>query len=138
MHSPLAALTLAVALIASAPARADVDVHINVGPPPPVVVFESQPPVVLIPQTHVYYVPAATGYDMYRYGHHWYINREGYWYRSNGYRGPFKLVAPRHVPHAIVVVPSGYRHHPVHPHGGPPGHHKHSKHRKHHAPEDDD
>jgi hypothetical protein len=106
-------------------AIADVDVHVNVGvPPPPVVVYETQPEVVLVPRTQVYYVPGAADYDFYRYGGYWYINRGGYWYRGRSYRGPFAAIAFARVPHEIVVVPGAYHHHPFHPphpHGGPPG-----------------
>ena len=105
-------------------ADAHVDVHIGVGiPPPPAVVFEHEPEVVLVPRTHVYYVPSVD-YDFYRYGGYWYINRGGYWYRGGSYRGPFVSIGFERVPHEIVVVPGKYHHHPFHPphpHGGPPG-----------------
>ena len=93
---------------------AGVDIHISV-PPPPHVVFEAAPQVVIVPQTRVEYVPVATDYDMYRYGKYWYINSNGYWYRSHSYKGPFRYVEYRSLPHAVVVVPAEYRHHPIHP-----------------------
>jgi hypothetical protein len=131
---------LATTLIATVYARqglAGVDVSVNIGlPAPPVVVFPAPPAVVVIPGTRVYYVQAATEYDMYRLGVYWYINQDGYWYRSRRYRGPFKLVAYHRVPRQIVVVPVEYRHHPLHPshpHGGPPGHLKHFRHGKGHG-----
>jgi hypothetical protein len=111
-------------------AQVDVDIHIGV-PVPPVVVFHSEPEVVVVPRTSVYYVPAVTEYDMYRFGPYWYINRDGYWYRAKAYRGPFNGVEYNHVPREIVVVPSEYRHHPRHPRGGPPGHRKHKGHGNH-------
>jgi hypothetical protein len=111
-------------------ADVDVDVHIGI-PPPPAIVFDTEPEVVVVPQTQVYYVPRVVEYDMYRYGKYWYVNREGHWYRSHGYRGPFKHVEFRHVPQVIVGVPVEYRHHPRHP-----ARHKRYKHKhKHH---DDD
>lgn len=119
---------IAVAFARPACARVDVGINIGVPPPPPPVVFQSPPDVVVIPRTQVFYVPSATDYDMYRYGPYWYINRDGYWYRSRAYGGPFNVVAYDRLPHAIVVVPTGYRHHPPHPHGGPPGHFKHYPH----------
>jgi hypothetical protein len=121
-------------LVRPALAQVDVDIHITV-PPPPAIVFRSEPEVVVVPQTRVYYVPAVTEYDMYRFGSHWYINRDGYWYRSKAYRGPFAVVEHHRVPREIVVVPSEYRHHPRHPRGGPPGHRKDKRHGHH---EDDD
>lgn len=117
------------ALMYAPPSLARVNVDINIGvPPPPAVVFPSPPEVVVIPNTQVYYVPTVSGYDMYRFGPYWYINRDGYWYRSRQYRGPFTVIAYAHVPRAIVVVPPDFRHHPLHPHGGPPGHLKHFDH----------
>ena len=104
------------------PARAGVDVHLNIGvPAPPAVVFEREPEVVIVPRTRVYYVPQAAEYDMYRLGPYWYINQEGYWYRARNFRGPFTVIQYGRVPRAIVGVPSGFRRHPLHPRGGPPG-----------------
>jgi hypothetical protein len=112
-----------------ASAAAAVDVHVNIGtpPPPPTVYFEREPDVVLVPRTHVYYVPKVVDYDVYRVGPHWYVNRDGYWYRANSYRGPFTYVEHRAVPRSVFVVPVEYRHHPGHPHGWAPGHAKHHK-----------
>ena len=107
----------------SAPA-ADVDIHISI-PPPPHIVFESEPEVVVVPHTHVAYVPIVTQYDMYRHDKYWYVNQDGYWYRSRSYRGPFKYVQHRHLPQDFVVLPAEYRHHPVKPKG--PKHHKKNK-----------
>lgn len=122
-------------MVSVAAPAADVSVHIAI-PPPPQIVFESAPEVVIVPQTRVEYVPVVTGYDMYRYGKYWYVNQDGYWYRSRSYRGPFKYVDYRQVPQAVVVVPADYRHHPVRP-----KHIKHKqsyKHRHKHKHIDDD
>ena len=127
MGKPALILLAAGILTAIAPAGrsgAGVDVHVNIGPPPPAVVFEHEPEVVLVPSTRVYYVPNQD-YDLFRYGGYWYLDRGGYWYRASAYNGPFEAVRYETVPHAIVVVPASYHHHPVHPphpHGGPPGH----------------
>jgi hypothetical protein len=95
-------------------AQAHVDVHVGIGiPAPPVVRFEAEPPVEIIPQTQVYYAPEPD-YDLYRYGGWWYVNRDGYWYRSHNYNGPFGPVVYESVPHAIIAVPGSYHHHPVH------------------------
>src|SRR5262245_60260793 len=89
-------------------ARVHVDVNIGI-PPPPGVIFEQEPRVVVVPRTHVYYVPDYSDYDVYRVGRYWYVNRDGYWYRSSGYRGPFTHVEYSRLPRAIVYVPSEYR-----------------------------
>lgn len=135
MSRPVAAFIVVASLVVTASSgmsQVDVDIHIGI-PPPPAVVFHSEPEVVVVPRTKVYYVPAVPDYDMYRFGRSWYINRDGYWYRSNAYRGPFKIVEYRHVPHEIVVVPGEYRHHPLRPHGKPSKHRKHKgdRHHKH-------
>jgi hypothetical protein len=112
----------------------DVDVHIAI-PPPPHIVFEAEPQIVIVPQTHVHYVPAVTDYDMYRYGKYWYVNQDGYWYRSRSFKGPFKFVSHRHLPREVVVVPAEYRHHPTHPRKA----HKYKyKHKHKHDRHDDD
>jgi hypothetical protein len=121
---PLLVSAAALALAVSAsPSQAEVsaDVNIRVGSrPAPVVVFDREPDVVLIPRTHVYSV-GGLDYDLYRFGAYWYINDGGYWFRARSYRGPFRAIEYRYVPHAITVVPVKYRRHPAHPHGGPPG-----------------
>src|SRR3989442_8393358 len=88
----LAAVIVAASFITVAYARpgfAHVDVDINIGvPPPPAVVFPGPPEGVVVPRTHVYYVPAAPHYDMYRGGPYLYINHDRYLYRSRRYRRP--------------------------------------------------
>ncbi|MGH7898310.1 MAG: hypothetical protein ACREQQ_10175 [Candidatus Binatia bacterium] len=127
--------------LTSAAHAADVDINVNLGaPPPPAVFFDREPEVVLVPKTEVYYVPRVTDYDMYRVGPHWYVNRDGYWYRAKKYAGPFSVIEHRYVPRSIIVLPREYRRHPAHPHGGPPGQvkkalkhaHKHHKHKHKH------
>jgi hypothetical protein len=108
------ALLGSLTLQSSSVRAADVSIHVSI-PPPPHVIFETQPEVVIVPQTRVEYVPVVTDYDMYRYEKYWYVNRDGYWYRSHSYRGPFRYVEYRSLPHAVVVVPAEYRHHPEHP-----------------------
>lgn len=101
----------------------DVDINVNLGgyPPPPSVIFDREPEIVVVPSTEVYYVPRASDYDLYRYGDHWYLNRNGYWYRAKTYRGPFLALGASKVPRMIIGLPTKYRRHPTHPHGGPPG-----------------
>jgi hypothetical protein len=136
------ALALALSGLSATQAQARVDVHVGIGiPAPPVVQFEAEPPVEIIPQTQVYYAPEPD-YDLYRYGGWWYVNREGYWYRSHSYNGPFGPVVYESVPQAIIAVPGSFHHHPVHPanwhqesgpvhHRGHPEHHEHHDHDQH-------
>ena len=139
----MAAFLAAVPLVQ--PARAQVDIHIGIPLPPlPRVVFETEPEVVVIPNTDVYNPPRNNDYGTYRVGPFWYINRDGYWYRARGYRGEFRPVPYNRVPRQIVVVPGEFRRHPIRPLrrgpvGRPGGHreyreqHNDSRHRgKHH------
>lgn len=104
---------------ARAGVSADVNLHLG-SRPAPVVVFDREPDVVLVPSTRVYYV-GGLDYDLFRYGRFWYINEDGYWYRAQHYRGPFVAIGFERVPRTIIEVPVTYRHHPLHPLGGPPG-----------------
>ncbi|HEY2387157.1 MAG TPA: hypothetical protein VGK30_09360 [Candidatus Binatia bacterium] len=133
------ALTISLAGAYPSTAYARVDVHVGIAiPPPPVVTFESEPQVVVVPQTQVYYVPGLD-YDFYRFGGWWYVNRDGYWYSSRSYHGPFGPIAFERVPHAIVAIPASYHHHPIHPahwhgeqHARYHGHDQHVQHEMHH------
>lgn len=126
MKRILITLGLAAALVGPPPVWAHVDVNVDIGvPPPPVISFPSPPQVVVVPRTRVYYAPAVSDYDLYRYGPYWYVDRDGYWYRSRAYGGPYAPIEYRYVPRQVVVVPGKYRHHPVHPHGKPYKHQKH-------------
>jgi len=98
-------------------AAAEVDVHIGIDiPAPPAIVFDHEPRVVVVPRTDVYYVPDVSGYDMFRYGSWWYVNRDGYWYRARHYSGPFSFVPYDRVPNRVIGVPKHYHRHPVRPH----------------------
>jgi hypothetical protein len=70
--------------------------------------FRSEPDVVLVPETRVYYV-RNYDHDVYRYGRYWYFVDDGRWYRARTYRGPFLYVHRTSVPRAIVQVPPRYR-----------------------------
>jgi hypothetical protein len=95
----------------------NVGVHVGDPPPPPAYVFDDEPEVILVPSTRVYYVPEQE-FDLYRYGRYWYINRGGWWYRAQGYRGPFAYIDYDRVPSSVLRVPPKYHRHPL---GGPPG-----------------
>lgn len=107
----LAALLVAF-LFGVMPARAatSVGVSIHVGDPyrGASLAFQSEPDVVLVPATQVYYV-RDYNHDLYRYGSYWYFVENGYWYRAHAWRGPFVNVSFTSVPHAVRVVPVHYR-----------------------------
>ena len=81
------------------------NINIMNAPPPPTIYFREQPEVVFVPETRVYVVQHFD-YDMFRYGDSWYVSRDGYWYRSQSYRGPFVAVDARSVPEPIYRVPA--------------------------------
>lgn len=115
------ALLLAAGTAEQVHAQASADINLQVGDrPAPVVVFEREPDVIMIPNSHVYYV-TGLDYDLFRFSRHWYLNNGGYWYRARNYRGPFVAVSYTSVPRSILVVPAKYHRHPMHPQGGPPG-----------------
>jgi hypothetical protein len=107
------------ALPASSMAATSVGVSINIGDPyrGAALHFRSEPDVVLVPDTRVYYV-RDYDYDVYRYGSYWYFIDDGRWFRARSYRGPFVYIHETSVPRAIVSVPVRYRRH----WGGPPPH----------------
>src|SRR5262245_29403602 len=92
------------------PASADVRVNAGVYSSRGDIDLESQPNVVLVPRTHVYYEDYGP-YDVYRYHHTWYVNQGGTWYRASSYHGPFTEVRYERVPQQVVMVPMDYRRH---------------------------
>lgn len=105
--------TLAVTLCALAlasvtpvlPANA-ADVRVNVNTRGSSIFFDSEPEVIVIPNSRVYYYRAPE-YDVYRYNRMWYVNRGGVWYRASTYQGPFVRINA--APRSVIVVPSQYR-----------------------------
>jgi hypothetical protein len=129
------ALAAAMLLWLAAAARGDVDVQVNIGaPPPPPIVFQSAPPVTIIPGTPVYRVPSAE-YPVYRVENRWYVENGGYWYRARTYRGPFQPIVVSAVPRVLLDLPE---HHHGNPHGGPPGQLKKHGWHEHHGKHDHD
>ncbi len=114
-------LVLALGLMGITPAHAEVSLNINLSnaPPPPVVVYRSEPRMVLVPESRVYVIDDdQSDYDYFRYGSRYYIYKSGYWYRARNYRGPFMVIEERYVPASIWRVPERrWRH-------LPPGHRK--------------
>lgn len=106
---------------APAPAGASLDIQISFGDATAggTLVYHSQPEVVLVPATKVYFVK---NYDcnLYRHGKYWYFVERNKWYRARDYSGPFVRVQTRSVPHAVVKVPVKYRRN----WNGPPPHAK--------------
>ena len=98
----------ALALAGSASARTNTYFGFQIGvgnaPPPPRVVYYSEPDVMMVPGTQVYYVDNSAGYDEFRYGPYYYICNDGYWYRGRSYRGPFRVVDVRSVPRVVFTA----------------------------------
>jgi len=72
--------------------------------------FQSQPNVVLIPSSRVYYAQDAD-VDLYSYDDAWYCVEDGVWYTSDSYDGPFVAIGFSSVPYEIRNVPGSYRRH---------------------------
>jgi len=88
------------------PASADVRVNANLSSGR--IYFDTEPNVVLVPGTQVYYGPYGSS-EVFRYRNRWYVNRGDTWYRASSYRGPFYEVSYDRVPRQVVAVPYDYR-----------------------------
>lgn len=111
------ALLVGTATVSNAQARVGVNISIGDAPPPPVIVVRSEPRVMYVPEARVYMVSDSRD-DWFRVGRTWFIERDGWWYRANSYRGPYRVIEERYVPAVVWKVPAK---HWKHPHGGPPG-----------------
>ena len=86
----------------------DVHVDVNVGVPgvavpvygPPHVVIE-EPPLFVLPPTLGFYVAVGVPYDIVFIRPYYYLHRGGGWYRAPHYRGPWKTVHHKHIPHGL-------------------------------------
>ena len=105
-------------------ASADVQISANVHTGHSSIYFETQPDIVVVPGTRVYYYEAPS-YDVFRYSNAWYVDRGGVWYRSSSYRGPFIQVSYQRVPHQVIVMPAEYHRHDNGLHRGWAKHHGH-------------
>src|SRR5262245_34772470 len=94
-------------MMAAQPASADVRINANVSSGR-TVYFDTEPTVVLVPGTQVYYGPYGTS-EVFRYHNRWYVSRGDTWYRASSYRGPFYQVDYDRVPRQVVAVPYDYR-----------------------------
>lgn len=63
--------------------------------------FRSKPEVQQYPDTSVYYVEDET---LYYYGGLWYIFKDGDWYKSSSYNGPWNGIQPSGVPSDVLDV----------------------------------
>jgi len=111
----IACVGMALALSAPASkavAHTDISINMRVGDPyrGPRLVFESEPDIVVVPGSRVYYV-RNYDYDVYRYGSYWYYNYDGGWYRARRYDGPYVYVGYQSVPRSVAYVPVRYRRH---------------------------
>jgi len=110
-------LLMAVALVSAVmftagPAKAGTSVGVNIQVGDPYrgasISFRSEPDVVLVPRTKVYYVDDYDC-DLYRYGRFWYFVEEGRWYRAKRYSGPFYHIRAASVPHSVRTISPRYR-----------------------------
>ena len=123
LYAFAAAAMLAATVTATAHAGTSVDLRVSVGDryEGATIAFRSEPRVVIVPDTKVYYV-RDHDCDLYRYGRYWYFVENGYWYRAASWRGPFYHVRHTSVPRSVTGVPVKYRKHWKHGHNGPPSH----------------
>ena len=97
---------VAFATLGAAPALSGVNVNLNIGPP--AVVVAEPPEVVAVPQSLVYFAPGVS-VELLFYEGYWWTPKEGRWFRSRAYNGPWTIVGPRGVPAEIVRLPRDYR-----------------------------
>jgi hypothetical protein len=68
-----------------------------------------EPKMHVIPNTDVYYQRRAPGYDLYRYADRWYLVDDGDWFQSDGWRGPYVMVADLEtLPEPVTSIPEDY------------------------------
>lgn len=92
--------------------------EVIIGPPrgrvvvaPPPIVVETEPRVVLIPETDVYYAPDVATADLYVVGGVWFYFHDDHWFRGRSYRGPWVFVEERRLPPGLRKIPPGFRRH---------------------------
>jgi hypothetical protein len=90
-------------------AEVSIGIGINIPGPPPPLVIHRPPPVVVIPNTYVYFAPDVD-VDIFFHHGHWYRPHDGHWYRASGYNGPWGYIAPREVPGVLFGLPPDFRH----------------------------
>jgi len=75
-------------------------------PPPPPPIAASEPELVVLPGTYVYFAPGIVGADIFFYNGFWYRSYRGYWYRSLAYNGVWLSITP---PSIFFTLPPDYR-----------------------------
>lgn len=63
-------------------------------------VLESRPSFVMLPEQG-FSVAVGSPYDIVFYNNRYYINQNGFWYRSSSYRGPWSFIKTKHLPSRI-------------------------------------
>jgi len=81
-------------------ALAEVNVNVGIGSRPPAFVIDRRPTFVQLASPG-FSVAVGSPYDMVYYGNDYYVNHDGYWYRSSDYRGPWVIVRDHEMPHRI-------------------------------------
>ena len=89
--------------------RSEAGVNVNIGVNLPAYRFAAPPEVVVIPGTYVYMVPGID-VDVLFFQGYWWRPYEGHWYRSRDYKGSWRYVEPRRIPHGLRALPQDYRH----------------------------
>ena len=89
--------------------RTEAGVSVNIGVNLPAYRFSAPPEVVVIPGTYVYMVPGID-VDVLFFQGYWWRPYEGHWYRSRDYKGSWRYVEPRRIPHGLRALPQDYRH----------------------------
>lgn len=106
----VAGATVMASLFCLHPVLAEVNVNIGIGiPAAPPLVIPSPPPVVVIPNTYVYFAPDVQ-VDLFFYRGYWYRPHQGRWYRAMDHNGPWNFIETVRVPSILVHLPSNYRH----------------------------
>jgi len=75
---------------------------------PPQVVISSEPELIVIPDTYVYYVRASDN-DIFFYQGYWWRQWRDVWYRAGSYSGPWIAVHPRRVPYRLTQLPPRWK-----------------------------
>jgi hypothetical protein len=112
---------VALGMLVTAPALAQVRVGVDVQVPVPTIRFEVPPPLVVVSPG----VRVVEDYDdevFFSDGWYW-CRREDHWFRTRDYHGGWVVVERRYVPVSLVKIPPGhYKHYKMNravPAGGP-------------------
>jgi hypothetical protein len=79
---------------------------VRVVEPPEVMVMED-PELVVIPGTYVYWLDGQD--DVYFYSGGWWRSWNGYWYRADGYSGPWARIEMGRVPRPVTHLPGNWK-----------------------------